>query len=124
MENLLLSTVTKSQDILCDYLKPDSEVSAEETINELLGVLDDEKLVSKIGQTVFWPTSGNVERTTYKSSDDLLEVEFLNGGIYQYKDVPKDIWEGMKIADSVGSYLHQHIKGNYRYEKVSPSEGQ
>lgn len=123
MENLLLEAVTKSQQILGDYVRPDSDKDAEQTINELLGVLDDENLVGKIheehGQTIFWPTSGNVERTKYIASDKLLEVEFLNGGVYQYKDVPKEVWDKIKTAQSIGSFMQRNIKGNYRYEKIS-----
>ncbi len=48
-----------------------------------------------------------------------LEIEFLNGTIYQYYDVPKNIYdEFMAATDSHGKYLSQHIKGHYRFSKV------
>jgi len=62
-------------------------------------------------------SSSNVESVGW--SDGILEVSFLNGGIYQYYDVPEDVYNSMLIADSVGSFLHHHVKGFYDYAKVS-----
>ena len=60
--------------------------------------------------------SSNIESIGWEN--DILEVEFLNGGIYQYFGVPKDVYEDMLIAESVGKYLHYYIKGFYNYQKV------
>lgn len=62
--------------------------------------------------------SSNVARISYESSTSTLEVEFHNGGIYQYFDVPETVWEQFKAADSKGQFLAQNIKGHYRYSKV------
>ena len=48
-----------------------------------------------------------------------LEVEFTNGSIYHYFDIPSELYLGLMTANSVGSYLDQHIKkANYRYKQL------
>jgi hypothetical protein len=62
--------------------------------------------------------SSNIASIGYDEGSSTLEVEFNNGAVYQYFDVPLNIYEGLKKADSTGKYLAQHIKGYYRYVKV------
>lgn len=62
--------------------------------------------------------SSNIASIGYDSDSQTLEVEFLNGGVYQYFDLPQHIYEEFINASSLGQYLAQNIKGNYRYSKV------
>ena len=62
--------------------------------------------------------SSNIESIGYDSSSQTLEIEFLNGTIYQYFDVQQHIYDGLISADSHGKYLAANIKGHYRYSKV------
>jgi hypothetical protein len=62
--------------------------------------------------------SSNIESIGYDSNSQTLEIEFLNGSIYQYFDVPQHIYEELIDADSHGKYLAANIKGHYRYSKV------
>lgn len=48
-----------------------------------------------------------------------LEVEFHNGSVYQYFDVPWRVYEGLLGAQSKGSYLNLLISGEYEYQRVS-----
>lgn len=50
--------------------------------------------------------------------DNDLYVRFLNGTIYRYKDVPVEVVEAMKTAESVGRFLNKEIKPTYECEKV------
>lgn len=63
-------------------------------------------------------TSSNIASIGYDANSQTLEVEFLNGGVYQYFDVPQHIYNGIMSADSHGQYLAQNIKGVYRYSKI------
>lgn len=64
-------------------------------------------------------TSSNIASIGYDSFSMILEVEFLNGTIYQYFDIPETIYEDLMAADSHGKYLNEYIKkGGYRYERV------
>lgn len=63
-------------------------------------------------------SSSNVATVGYDSETQTLEIEFNNGGVYQYFDVSQDIYEALISADSVGKYLNANIKGYYRYARV------
>jgi hypothetical protein len=63
-------------------------------------------------------SSSNIASIGYDEDSQTLEVEFLNGGVYQYFDVPKNVYDGMMSASSHGQFLAQNIKGNYRFSKV------
>ncbi|PLW76631.1 KTSC domain-containing protein [Cohaesibacter celericrescens] len=62
--------------------------------------------------------SSNVAAIGFDESSQTLQVEFKNGTAYQYFDVPEAIYDGLLSAASVGQYLHQHVKGIYRYSRV------
>lgn len=63
--------------------------------------------------------SSNINAIGYDEITKTLEVEFVNGGIYQYKEVPKEIYEGFIKAESVGKYFFAKVKNaNYAYLKV------
>jgi hypothetical protein len=63
-------------------------------------------------------SSSNVARLSYDEKSSTLEVEFLNGSIYQYYDVPQQVWDAFKNATSKGQFMHQNLKGQYRYARV------
>ena len=62
--------------------------------------------------------SSNINEIGYDSESQTLEIEFLNGSIYQYFDVPEHVYTELRAADSKGGYLAANIKGCYRYSKV------
>lgn len=64
------------------------------------------------------PESSNIARFAYDDTSCVLKVEFKNGGLYDYFDVPQHIFEGMRNAPSKGQYLAQQIKGAYRYARA------
>ena len=63
-------------------------------------------------------SSSNITSIGYDQDSETLEIEFHNGGVYQYFDVPKGVYDGLIAADSHGSYLASSIKGVFRYSKV------
>ncbi|WP_010578759.1 KTSC domain-containing protein [Leptospira alexanderi] len=63
-------------------------------------------------------SSSNIRSIGYDAESQTLEIEFLNGGIYQYFDVPNSIFDGLMGAPSHGEYLAANVKGTYRYSKV------
>ena len=62
--------------------------------------------------------SSNVSSVGYDVNTMVLEVEFHSGSIYQYFDVPLNIYQEFMAAGSKGQYFAQHIKGYFRYVKV------
>ena len=63
-------------------------------------------------------SSSNVASVGYEHSENALYVEFNNGAIYKYYDVPKYEYEQLLSASSVGSYIWSNIRGAYSYEQV------
>lgn len=63
----------------------------------------------------------NVSEYGYCKKNKCLYIVMTgeDGGEYEYKDVPEHIFEDMKKATSIGSYLHRYVRGRYRYAKVS-----
>ena len=61
-----------------------------------------------------------VDSSTVQSvgwQDSILEVEFKSG-IYQYLDVPKQVFQEFLEADSHGRYFNNHIKKHFQSRKV------
>lgn len=63
-------------------------------------------------------SSSNLRSVGYDSSTNTLEIEFNNGGIYQYSGVPYSVYQGLMAASSHGSYFHAHIRDSYPYRKI------
>ena len=47
-----------------------------------------------------------------------MEVEFTNGNVYQYFDVPQAVYEELMRAESAGRFLNAQVKGVYRYARL------
>jgi hypothetical protein len=62
--------------------------------------------------------SSNVSSVGYDADSQILEIEFNNGGVYQYSGVPESVYEGMMGADSKGKYFHANIKNAYPFSKL------
>ena len=63
-------------------------------------------------------SSSNIASVGYDPSTLTLEVEFKNGSVYHYFDVPENMYQELMRASSVGKFMHANIKNNYRYTKV------
>lgn len=63
-------------------------------------------------------SSSNIASIGYDPSAQVLEVEFNDGAVYQYMNVPQVVHDGIMAAASHGSYLNAHIKGQYPYQRL------
>jgi len=63
-------------------------------------------------------TSSNIKSVGYDEVGKILEVEFQDGGVYQYKDVEPVVHQELVGAESVGKYFHQKIKKVYEFSRV------
>ncbi|GHU90225.1 KTSC domain-containing protein [Bacteroidia bacterium] len=62
--------------------------------------------------------SSNLASIGYDIQNEILEVEFNHGGIYQYFDVPQDVYDELMNADSHGKYFSANIRNDYEYQKL------
>ncbi len=51
-------------------------------------------------------------------SDGTLELEYVNGSIYQYVDVPQTTFAALLAAPSIGAYVNTDIKPYYDYREI------
>ncbi|MEM4204933.1 MAG: KTSC domain-containing protein [Candidatus Methanomethylicaceae archaeon] len=62
--------------------------------------------------------SSNLRSVGYDEATRTLEIEFHSGGIYQYYDVPPEVYQELLCAPSLGKYFHAHIRNIYQYKRV------
>lgn len=64
----------------------------------------------------------NLSLFVYKLRDEdkkkILEVEFNHGGVYQYFDVSKKVYDDLMDADSHGRYFVYNIRDCYEYGRI------
>jgi hypothetical protein len=62
--------------------------------------------------------STEIEWIGYEPRRDMLQVEFIEGRIYQYDHVPERIYQEFLSADSYGRYFETNIKYRYPSRRV------
>ncbi|MBK5210076.1 MAG: KTSC domain-containing protein [Flavobacteriaceae bacterium] len=83
--------------------------------SKLLTLLD-EKNTQNIQRIAV--SSSNIASVGYDAENKILEIEFHHGGIYQYFNVPKKIYDGLMDAESKASYFYHNIRENNNYQKI------
>jgi len=59
-------------------------------------------------------SSSNLASIGYDAESLILEVEFNNGRVYQYFEVPQGIYDELMSSSSKGSYMNSVIKKQFR----------
>lgn len=62
--------------------------------------------------------SSNLASVGYDAENEILEVEFKHGGVYQYFDVPQNVYEELMNASSHGVYFSANIRNDYEFRKL------
>ena len=62
--------------------------------------------------------SAVVAAIKYDALSSTLRVIYVSGLVYDYKNVPEEVYTAMKTSFSKGAFLNQYIKGKYVYEKI------
>lgn len=65
--------------------------------------------------------SSDLVSVGYDELSQTLEIEFKENRVYQYLEVPADIYKGLLKADSPGRYFFSYINAYFRYRKVEAS---
>jgi hypothetical protein len=65
------------------------------------------------------PVNSSVLRSVgYDGPTATLEVEFHNGPVYEYRNVPADVYAGLMSATSKGHYFDATIRTSYDCRRV------
>lgn len=62
--------------------------------------------------------SSNIKGGKYNITNKKLEITFNNGMVYEYEDVPHEIFAELNLAESQGKYFNTNIAKKYVYKKV------
>lgn len=52
----------------------------------------------------------------------VLEIHFDSGRVYQYYDVPEDVYQGMLSAESKGRYFNTYVRDQFPYQEIERVE--
>ena len=55
-------------------------------------------------------TSSAIASIGYDESSCTLEIEFRTGTVYQYENVPENVYQGLVAASSKGLYFDLHVR--------------
>ena len=64
-------------------------------------------------------TSTTLKSVGYDPQTQTLELEFDSGSVYQYDNVPPEVYQGLLEADSLGRYLNENIDKSYNYRRMA-----
>lgn len=62
--------------------------------------------------------STNVRSIGYDPTSGTLEVEFQNSFVYQYYNVPAQVYDALMASPSKGQFLNSQIKNMYAFSRV------
>src|SRR5438128_11561052 len=65
-----------------------------------------------------------IAKIGYSKRRHILEIEFANGAVYRYLDVPPAIYRGLMSAGSKARFYDFNVKGHYRSIPIRPLQKQ
>ncbi|ACT07254.1 conserved hypothetical protein [Dickeya chrysanthemi Ech1591] len=54
----------------------------------------------------------------YDPDNSILEIELLNGSLYQYKNVARMIYEELMASNAKARYYSRYIRNSFPYNKL------
>lgn len=63
-------------------------------------------------------SSSNLASVGYEPETFTLQIEFNNGTIYEYYDVPEETYVNLINAGSVGSFFYANIRNVFSFQQV------
>lgn len=62
--------------------------------------------------------STSIVSVGFDADIETLEIEFISGSVYRYRNVEEDVYERFLAAPSKGRFFNEHIKDAYLCERV------
>jgi hypothetical protein len=59
-----------------------------------------------------------ISSINYDAGSNTLRIIFVSGMIYDYKNVPEEVYLSLKNSGAKGIFLNQKIKGKFSFEKI------
>lgn len=80
-----------------------------------MGILRETIMGTKIINEI---QSSNLKRTEYDTETENMLVEFNNGQIYEYSNVPHKIYTQFRMSESQGKFFSSEIAKKFKYKKI------
>jgi hypothetical protein len=79
-----------------------------------------------MAKPVFTTKSSTIHKVDYNEKEKTMEIEFRNGNVYRYYDVPQRMWKIFQLyiecEGSAGSFFNEYIKNQFTSEKITETE--
>ena len=62
--------------------------------------------------------SSVIRKYEYNAEAEVLTITFVSGIIYDYLEVPEQVYLQMKSTLAKGIFFNQHIKDKYKWKRV------
>lgn len=64
--------------------------------------------------------SSYIDYIAYNKDDELIEIKYLNGNLYYYYKIPKEVYEEIIYSDDIEKSSHEILieDDKYEYEKI------
>lgn len=59
---------------------------------------------------------------TYDPADRTLRIQFRNGRVYGYYDVPPTVWRGLRNTPSTGRFINSRLDPFFEYGEERPAD--
>jgi KTSC domain len=78
------------------------------------------RITSRISRQPVQSTA--IAKVGYSKRRHILEIEFVNGAVYRYLDVPTTIYRDLMSAESKARFYDSNIRKHYRSVLVRPRQ--
>lgn len=80
-----------------------------------MAILKEEIIGTKIINEI---QSSNIKKTEYDTESKKLLITFNNGALYEYDEVPHQLYTQFRMSESQGKFFSTKISKNYKYKKI------
>lgn len=69
-----------------------------------------------------YPPRPRSQRASYDPTDRTLRIQFRNGRVYGYYEVPANVWRDLKSSSSTGRFINRRLDPFFEYHEEWPSD--
>jgi hypothetical protein len=80
-----------------------------------MAILKEEIIGTKIINEI---QSSNIKKTEYDTETKNLLVTFNNGALYEYMEIPHQLYTQFRMSESQGKFFSSKIAKAFKYKKV------
>lgn len=59
-----------------------------------------------------------IKQFSYDAATKKLLVVFVSGLVYEYENIPEEVYNSMKVSGAKGIFFNQNIRNKYEFRKV------